>query len=296
MLSMSAMPGFAQPGDQALGQKIAKLIEEAFASNRKDLAEGVSKSLNEGDLAQATKLLQEASHQGSTLPSAQALLQSLEQAKPQDVFLQGSITRDSLGRWHLVSLSATEQVQIRALDEMHVSWWRKTFVTRASQQFLQDVRYGMQNADTVIAACRARWSCLRGQKDLIEDFLKSATEDRVFVIGSGLDEQFVDEYRKAISPKKVFFYKDCATFVGQYCDKDLVGALMSKSGTCVMVDSTNAAKSEYVFPEVAATLRLRQGQSLMLMIPIEDVKTAARTANYAALNAMTVNVYTVSQQ
>lgn len=296
-LCLSGTAAFTQAVDSKIGRQFEKFFEEALATKHKDLAEGVSKLLNEGNLTQAVKLLHEATQQdAAALPSAQELLRSLQQAKPGDILRQGHFVQDSSGQLHLVSLSREEQVHVRALDEMHVSWTRSTFVTRAAKQFIEDIRYGAQNADVVIAACRARWTCR--ERNLVDDFMKVPPERRVFVIGSGVDTPFATDYAgaRAALGEKVFFYKDCLTAAGRLCNSDLVGALMARSGSCVALDSANAAMSEYVFPEVAAALRLRQGQSLMIMIPIEDVIAAVKAGGYGVALAVTAQVYTIPQE
>ncbi len=299
LMTVLCLPGtsaFTQSVDSKIGQAIEKFFAEAVATDHKDLAESVSRALNDRNFPQAVNLLKKASQQedAAALPSAQELLRSLQQAKPEDIPHQTFFVQDSSGKLHPVSLSPAEQVHVRALNEMHVPWTRRTFVTRAAKQFVDDIRYGAQNADALIAACRAEWTC--PERKLVENFMKAPPEQRVFVIGSGVDTPFAAGYAKAREAlgEKVFFYRDCLTAAGHLCNSNLVGAMMARSGDCVVLDSANTALSEYVFPEVAAALRLRQGQSLMIMIPQEDMPAAAGSLQYAAVKS-TVTTYIVSQ-
>lgn len=298
LLCALGVTALAQSVAGKLQEEFAKFCEEAVAANRKDLAEGVSKSLNDGNLREAVKLLQTASQQEASLSTAQPLMRTLEQASPEDVFRQGHFVQDSSGRLHLVSLSSAEQVHIRALDEIQVSWWRKTFVTRDAKKFVQEVAYGTQHSDQLIDACLKGSACSVEQKLKIGLFLSVPQSQRLFLIGAGADAPFTQAYIDARQKlgDQVFHYRNCLTPAGELCSSDLLGALIAKSSDFLLADSAKAEVSQYVLPEVAAVQRLQQGQGLMIMIPIEDLKAAAEAAKYATTRAVTAEVYTLSQQ
>ena len=296
-LCASAVPALAQAVEQKFSEAFTKFIDEALAANRKDLADGVSKSLNDGNLAEAVKVLQQAQQEGR-LPSAQALRESLEQAPPQDMALQGAFARDSLGHWRLVPLSATERVHVRALDEIHVSWWRSIVVTRNARKFLRSVAYGKQHSDELIEACLRGGKCSAEQILKVAAYLSAPLEDRVFLIGAGADAPFTDAYIDARQEmgQHVFHYRQCLTPAGDLCSSELIGALAAKSSTFVMADSVNAEVSEYVLAEASALQRLQQGQTRMILIPIEDLMAAVDAVELGTTKAVTAEVYTLSQQ
>lgn len=68
---------------------------------------------------------------------------------------------------------------------------------------------------------------------------------------------------------------------------------MAQADDVMFIDSANAAKSEYAFPELAAVQRLRKGQTAMIMVSREDLMAAVQSA---ASTAVKVTEYTISSQ
>jgi hypothetical protein len=294
-----AFPVFAQAQiDHPLQEKLSQFFREAVAAHRNDLAEEVSRLLKEGKLTSAAQVLDEVPRQSSVMPSAQDLSAALKQGKAQDVLRQGHFVTDREGQLRWVPLSGAERSEIRTLEEMHVSWTSRTFVTRLTKQFIQSLQNGFQHADEVIAKCRALEICNNGQRSAVEAYLSK--DQRGFAIGAGRDAGFVGRYIdvREQQGEGVFFYKMCEMLGGALCDHDLVGALMAKAGDVVVFDTPNAALSAYFLAETAATQLLRNGETVMIMIPIEDIRTAVQGIESSAAIGLQsqLQVYSLSNR
>ena len=283
---------FAQSG--LFEQLLSKFFEEAYASQHKELADSVAKSLNEGRIQEAARLLQKSS-EGSAQPSANSLAQSLQQASPEDVLRLGALLPDAAGRWRLVPFSESEKVQVRALEEVRVPWRRSTFVTPGAKAFLKDVSHGALDKDAIIDRCLRGITCNPGQQAAVRQFLRAPRSSRIFAIGSGTDTPFANRYSQALEElhQQLFFYQNCALLGALFCDNDLLGALMAESAHIVFLDGPNAAMSDYVFPELKAAKHIQEGQLVMVTISSEELIRAIQSATVTAL---AVNVYTISEQ
>lgn len=273
----------------------ATFLEESYNTGRRELADSVSRSLSDGKVQEAVRQLQQASELGSAPPSAPSLARALGQAKSEQVLGGNYLVMNSAHRWQVVPLPASEQIQVRALNEIRVSWFRTTFVTPASKEFIEMISPGAQNSKPVIDACLRGEGCDFNEQMLVRTCVYKLLGPCVFAIGSGLDAPFLDKYRESMraSGKHVFFYKDCAVGSGHLCNPRLIGAVMAQADDVMFIDSANAAKSEYAFPELAAVQRLRKGQTAMIMVSREDLMAAVQSA---ASTAVKVTEYTISSQ
>jgi hypothetical protein len=109
-------------------------------------------------------------------------------------------------------------------------------------------------------------------KPLVDKWLATPPDRRVFVVGSGTDAALVRGLRSSYEKLgyAVFFYEFCAGYVRELCSPEVVGAFFGTAGKVLFADTPAAAASRFVPYEIATV----QGHQLIILAVPSEVLVA----------------------
>lgn len=112
----------------------------------------------------------------------------------------------------------------------------------------------------------------QSNKDLLAKWIATPEEKRIFIAGSGENRELIRGLNAELEKVgfAVFFYDFCVD-----CSPEVVGAFFVTAGNALLAATPAASISRYTSLEVAAAQRIREGQSLMILVTPEEILYAS---------------------
>lgn len=134
------------------------------------------------------------------------------------------------------------------------------------KRFSEGFRAGKRNPEKYLKEVSAK--C----KPLVEAWLNTPPEKRLFIVASGLDVGAVLELRSACEKEGygVFFYVFCGEQSGELCTNETVGAFSGTAGRRLIADTQASECSRFVAHEIGAS----QGNWSIIIVQ-SDLQAAA---------------------
>jgi hypothetical protein len=137
-------------------------------------------------------------------------------------------------------------------------------------QFYRGFRKGADNPDRYLGFMRAK------QPRLVDAWLKTPRDKRIFIVGSGKESELADSASRDLQKQgyRTFFFNDCKPIL---CNDAHVGAMLATADNAYFLNTPLAQKSRFVEVELAAARRhLGYQEKGPIVIPaadlLEDIK------------------------
>lgn len=155
------------------------------------------------------------------------------------------------------------------------------FCSASAKKFGKEFLKGSKSATEQLQGLRRR------SPALVEPWLKTPMEKRVFIIGASQSSQEIALLKIALEKDgfKLFFYKFCEPYLTNLCSPQEVGAFFSTSGHVISVKSPAASASSYIPVEIATANSVIAGGYIIVFTPDDVAKLA--TASSVTLSAET---------
>ncbi|MEY4809590.1 MAG: hypothetical protein RLZZ206_3979 [Cyanobacteriota bacterium] len=155
----------------------------------------------------------------------------------------------------LKELGSGSAVKVTAVKVVNLRVW----------QFYHGFRKGADNPDRYLGFMRAK------QPSLVDAWLKTPRDKRIFIVGSGKESELADSKSRDLQKQgyRTFFFNDCKPIA---CNDAHVGAMLATADNAYFLNTPLAQQSRFVEVEIAAARRfLGYEAKEPIVIPAEDL-------------------------
>lgn len=271
---LSGLAGAAKLGSAAKAGTAAKVAAGAAGvMAAEELAVGAALAARAAEAARATQKLRKAL---TEFDQGGVKAQTLDELRPsaRKVADQG-VAPYTLPAGRLALLHSVRKLLGKLPKVVYANSQAKAF----SQSFLRGARDS-----------KNRLRQLRAQRAaLVDSWLQSAPEKRVFIIGASQDSREIRLLQRNLQRDgfATYFYKNCEAALAALCTSEEVGAFFATAAHAVLVQSPSVALSGFIPVELATAHSLSSGGMVLVFTPDDLMRAASRTAGSAQVVAAT---------